>query len=51
MVKFFIGERGVRSVQGWNRIEVATVAAEEAVYFLTLESFERLVSMFSDLLA
>ena len=35
--KLFVGEREVCSVQGWNRTEVETAAAEEAVRILRAE--------------
>ena len=35
--KLFVSEREVCSIQGWNRTEVETVAAEEAVRILGAE--------------
>jgi len=32
--KLFVGEREICSVQGWNRIEVETAAAKEAIRIL-----------------
>lgn len=36
--KFFVGEREIFSVQGWNRIDVETAAADEAIRITDIRS-------------